>query len=88
MNHFIDFDPYTIGQNNRQIRTEIDSLRLQELRKKRRLRRSSRLFALVKQMARSGDPSSPGHRLRTTSPDSYVQASLAGGGRRHGHRGK
>jgi len=88
MNHFIDFDPYTIGQNNRQIRTEIDSLRLQELRKKRKLRRSSRLFTVVKQMARSGDPSSPGHRLRTTSLDSFVQASLAGGGRRHGHRGE
>jgi len=84
MDHFIDFDPYTIGQHNRQMRTEIGSLRLQEqLRKDRKLRRSSRPLALIKQMARSGDPFSPGHRLRTTSPDSFVQASLAGGGRHY-----
>ena len=71
MNHFIDFNPYTIGQHHRQIRTETDSLCLQEqLRKNRKVHRSSRLFAVVKQMARSGDPISPGHRL---------QASLAGG---------
>ena len=82
MNHFTNFDPYTIGQHNRQMRTETDSLRLQEqLRKNRKVRRSSRLFTVVKQMARSGDPFSPGHRLRTTSPDSFVQASLAGRGK-------
>jgi hypothetical protein len=82
MNHFIDIDPYTIGGRNRQMRAEIDSLRLRELpRKSRKVRRSSRLFAVVTQMARSGDPISPGHRLRTTSPDSFVQASLAGGGK-------
>src|SRR5215208_6205521 len=28
---------------------------------------------------------SPGHRLRITSPESFVQESLAGGGRRYGH---
>ena len=88
MNHFIDFDPYTIGQHHRQIRTETDSLRLQEqLRKNRKVHRSSRLFAVVKQMARSGDPISPGHKLQT-SPHSFVQTSLAGGDSRHGHRGE
>jgi hypothetical protein len=71
MNHFIDFDPYTIWQHHRPIRAETDWLRLQEqLRKNRKVHRSSRLFAMVKQMARSGDPISPGHRLKT---------SLAGG---------
>ena len=80
MNHFIDFDPYTIGQHHRQIRTETDSSRLQEqLRKNRGVHRSSRLFAVVKQIARPGDPVSPGHRLQTTSPESFVQTSLAGG---------
>ena len=80
MNHFINFDPYTIGQQYRQLRTETDSLRLQEqLRKNRKVRRSFRLFAVVKQMARWGDPISPGHRLQTTSTDSFVQTSLAGG---------
>jgi hypothetical protein len=71
MDHFIDFDPYTIGQHSRQMRTETDSLRLQEqLRKNRKLRRSSRLFAWVKRMARSGDPFS-----RDT--DSEPQAQMA-----------
>jgi hypothetical protein len=88
MNHFIDFDPYTIGQHHRQIRTETDSLRLQEqLRKNRGVHRSSRLFAVAKQMARSGDPISPGRTLQT-SQHSFVQTRLAGGDRRHGHRGE
>jgi len=70
MNHFIDFDPYTIGQHNRQMRTEIDSLRLQEqLRKNPKVRRSSRLFALIKR-----------GRIRATGPHGFVQASLAAGG--------
>jgi hypothetical protein len=80
MNHFIDFDPYTTWQHNRQMRTETVSLGLQErLLKNRKLRRSSRLFAVVKLMPRSGDPVSPEHRLRTTSSDSFVPTSLAGG---------
>ena len=70
MNHFIDFDPYTIGQHNLQMRTEIDSLRLQEqLRKNHKLRRSSRLFALVKR-----------GRFRATGPYGFVQESLVGRG--------
>jgi hypothetical protein len=82
MNHFIGFDPYTIGQHNRQMRMEIESLRLQErLRKNRKVRRSSRLLAAIEQMARSGDPVSPGHGLRTTSPDSFVQTNQACGDR-------
>ena len=72
MNYFIGFDPYTIGQHQRQIQSETGSLRLQEqLRKSRKVHRSSRLSAVVKQMARSGDSISQGHRLQT---------SLAGGG--------
>jgi hypothetical protein len=71
MNHFINFDPYTIGEHNRQMRTQIDSLRLQEqLRKDRKVRGSSRPFVLVKR-----------GRLRTTSPDGFVQESQAGGGK-------
>jgi hypothetical protein len=49
MNHFINMDPYVIGEHNRQIYTEVNSMRLQEqLRKNRKVRRFSRLFALVK----------------------------------------
>jgi hypothetical protein len=48
MNHFTNFDPYAIGERNRQMRTEVDSLRLQEqLRQNRKVRRSSRAFALI-----------------------------------------
>ena len=82
MNHLIDFGPYTTGQHNRQMRKETDSLRLQEqLRKNREARSSSRLFAVLKRMARSGEPISPGHIPRTTSLDSLVSPSLAGGGK-------
>jgi hypothetical protein len=49
MNHFIKFDPYVIEEHDQQIHTEVNALRLQEqLRKNRKVRRSSRLFALVK----------------------------------------
>ena len=49
MNHFINFDPYVIEEHDQQIHTEVNALRLQEqLRKNRKVRRSSRLFALVK----------------------------------------
>jgi hypothetical protein len=79
MNHFTDFDPYAIGQHHRQIRRETDSLRLEEqMRKNRKVHRYSRLSAVVKQMARSGDPLSPGHRLQTNL-QSFVQTTLAGG---------
>jgi hypothetical protein len=82
MNHFVDFDPYAMGQHNRQVRTEADSLRLQrQLLENRKVRRSLRVFAVVKRMARSGNPISPGRRLRTTSPESFVQASLGGRGK-------
>ena len=48
MNHFTNFDPYTSGERNGQMRTEVGSLRLQgQLRKNRKVRRSSRAFALV-----------------------------------------
>jgi hypothetical protein len=48
MNHYIDFNPYLIREHNQQIHTEVNSLRLQEqLRKNCKVRRSSRLFALV-----------------------------------------
>jgi hypothetical protein len=78
MNYFIGFDPYTIRQHNRQMRMETDSLRLQgQLRKNRKVRRSSRLFAVIEQIARPGDPVSPEHGLRTTSSDSLVQTSQA-----------
>jgi len=49
MNHFINFDPYVIEDHDQQIHTEVNALRLQEqLRKNRKVRRSSRLFASVK----------------------------------------
>jgi hypothetical protein len=49
MNHYIDFNPYLITEQNQQTHTEVNSLRLKEqLRKKRKVRSSSRLFALVK----------------------------------------
>ena len=48
MNHYIEFNPYLIREHNQQIHTEVNSLRLQEhLRKNRKVRSSSRLFALV-----------------------------------------
>ena len=48
MDNFINFDPYMIGEHNRQLCTEVDSLLLQEmLRKNRKVRRSSRPFALI-----------------------------------------
>jgi hypothetical protein len=82
MNHFIDFDPSTTGQHNRLMRKETVSLRLQEqLRKNRKARSSSRLFAVVIRMARSGEPISPGHIPRTKSLDSLVSPSLAVGGK-------
>jgi hypothetical protein len=87
MDHFVNFDPYMIGQHNRQRRTEIDSLRLQEqLRKNRKVRRSSRPFALIERagslsvkrgwlsstlvVSRSGDPYRRG-------ADSELQAQMA-----------
>jgi hypothetical protein len=49
MNHYIDFNPYLIREQNQQTHTEVNSLRLKEqLRKKRKVRSCSRLFALVK----------------------------------------
>jgi hypothetical protein len=98
MNHYIDFNPYRIREHNQQIHTEVNSLRLQEQqRKNRKVRSSSRLFALVKcgrlkvlkaSSLRSilvdatiGRPISPGRRLRTTSQESFVQESPAGGGK-------
>ena len=49
MNHYIDFNPDLIWEHNQQIHTEVNSLRLQEQqRKNRKVRSSSRLFALVK----------------------------------------
>lgn len=48
MSYFTNFDPYTLGERNRQQRTETDSLRLQgQLRQNRKVRRSSRTFALI-----------------------------------------
>ena len=49
MNHFINFDPYVIEELDQQIHTEVNAVRLQgQLRKYRKMRGSSRLFALVK----------------------------------------
>jgi hypothetical protein len=96
MNHFIDFDPYTIGEHHRQLRAETDSLRLQErLRKNRKVRRSSRHLprssvagSLSVKRGRLSSvladdkirrSISPGPRPRITSPDGFVQESLAGG---------
>jgi len=49
MNHFINFAPYVMEEHEQQIHTEVNAVRLQgQLRKKRKLCRSSQLFALVK----------------------------------------
>jgi hypothetical protein len=49
MNHFITFDPYVIEEHDQQIHTEVNAVRLQgQLRKNRKIRGLSRLFALVK----------------------------------------
>ena len=49
MDHIINFDPYVIGEHDQQIHTEVNAVRLQgQLRKNRKVCRSSRLFALVK----------------------------------------
>jgi hypothetical protein len=41
MNHFTNFDPYTIGEHNLQMHEEINSLRLQERLRKNRDDRES-----------------------------------------------
>ena len=49
MNHFINFYRYVIEEHDQQLHTEVNAVRLQgQLRKNRRLRRSSQLLALVK----------------------------------------
>ena len=48
MNHYIDSNPYQIREHNQQIHTEVNSLRLHEQRKNRKVLSSSRVFALVK----------------------------------------
>jgi glycosyltransferase A (GT-A) superfamily protein (DUF2064 family) len=81
MDHFINFDPYMIGEHNRQLRKEVDSLR-----KNRKVRRSSRPFALIERagslslmrdwlgstlvVSRSGDPFRRG-------ADTELQAQMA-----------
>ena len=48
MYHYMEFDPYSIGERNRRIFEEVQALRLeQDLRKSRKGRSPSRLVALV-----------------------------------------
>jgi hypothetical protein len=47
MNHYMDFDPYTIRERNQQVLREINSLRLEERLRDDGGSSSSRFFALA-----------------------------------------
>jgi hypothetical protein len=48
MNHYMDFDPYVIGERNQQVHTEVRSLRLEERLREERGSSGSRFVALAK----------------------------------------
>jgi hypothetical protein len=95
MNHYIDFNPYPIREQDQQIHTLVASLRPQEqLRKNRKVHGSSQPgppdylpwssvagSLLVKRGTLGRLLIAPGYRPRSTSPDSFVQGNLAGGGK-------
>jgi hypothetical protein len=71
MNHYIDSNPYPDREHDQQIHTVVASLRPQEqLRKNRKVRGSSRLFALVK---RGGLLVGTARRVRATTHCAGVQ---------------
>jgi hypothetical protein len=49
--NYMDFDPYVIGERNRQLHREVDSLRLQKRSRKDRRSSGRRFFALAKRGA-------------------------------------
>jgi hypothetical protein len=48
MNHYMDFDPYVIGERNQQVHTEVRSLRLEERLREERGSSGSRFVAFAK----------------------------------------
>jgi hypothetical protein len=48
MNHYTDFDPYFIRERNQQMRSEVNSLRLQERLREDRGSSGARLVALAR----------------------------------------
>ena len=52
MNHYMDFDPYLIGERNQQVHREVHSLRLEERLREERGSSGSRFMALAKRRVR------------------------------------
>jgi hypothetical protein len=48
MNHYMDFDPYVIGERNQQVHREVRSLRLEKRLREARGSSGSRFVALAK----------------------------------------
>jgi hypothetical protein len=48
VNHYMDFDPYVIGERNQQLHREVRSLRLEKQLREERGSSGSRLGALTK----------------------------------------
>ena len=48
MNHYMEFDPYLIGERNQQVHTEVHELRLKERLRDERGSSGSRIAALAK----------------------------------------
>ena len=48
MNHYMDFDPYLIGERNQQVHTEVHALHLEERLAEERGSSGSRIAALAK----------------------------------------
>jgi hypothetical protein len=53
MNHYTDFDPYLIRERNRQVHTEVRSLRLEERLREERGSSGSRFVAFAKRGVRT-----------------------------------
>jgi hypothetical protein len=52
MNHYMDFDPYVIGERNQQVHREVRSLRLEKRLREERGSSGSRFIALAKRSVR------------------------------------
>ena len=52
MNHYMDFDPYVIGERNQQVHREVRSLRLEERLREDRGSSGSQFVALAKRCVR------------------------------------
>ena len=51
MNHYMDFDPYVIGERNRQMHRDVDWLRLEKRSREDRRSSGRRFVALAKRGA-------------------------------------